>query len=100
VEVVVRPDAARMEPGGPIGATVARATFAGTRVELTVAPDAGPDLTVAVPAEGAPPVSTRVDVAIDRDALLVYPVGQTDASWLRRRQSPTPRPSSRRATGC
>jgi thiamine transport system ATP-binding protein len=73
VDVVVRPDAARIEPQGPIGATVARATFAGTRVELTVTPDAGPDLTVAVDPGGAPSVSARVDVAIDPGALLVYP---------------------------
>ena len=73
VDVVVRPDAARLRPGGPIGATIARATFAGSRVELTVTPDAGPDLTVAVAPEDAPPVGARVEIAIDPDALLVYP---------------------------
>jgi thiamine transport system ATP-binding protein len=72
-ELVVRPDAARIEPGGPIGATVSRATFAGTRVELTVTPDAGPDLTVAVEPDGAPALSTRVELAVDPGALLVYP---------------------------
>jgi thiamine transport system ATP-binding protein len=73
VEVVVRPDAARLEAGGPIGATVARATFAGTHVELTVSPDAGPDLTVAVDPGDAPAIATRVDLVVDPDALLVYP---------------------------
>jgi thiamine transport system ATP-binding protein len=73
VELVVRPDAVRIEPGGPIGATVTRTTFAGTRVELTVAPDAGPELEVAVDPEHAPPVAARVTVVIDPDALLVYP---------------------------
>jgi ABC-type Fe3+/spermidine/putrescine transport system ATPase subunit len=72
-EVVARPDAARLEPGGPIGATVARATFAGTHVELTVTPDAGPDLVVSAPRESAPDAGTRVQLAVDGDALLVYP---------------------------
>jgi thiamine transport system ATP-binding protein len=72
VDVVVRPDAARIERGGSIHATVVRATFAGTRVELTVTPDAGPDLTVSVPPEAAPAISTCVDLAVDSHALLVY----------------------------
>jgi thiamine transport system ATP-binding protein len=73
VEVVVRPDGARIGRGGPIGATVARATFAGPSVELTVTPDTGPELTVAVDPRDAPAIATRVDLSIDRDALLVYP---------------------------
>jgi thiamine transport system ATP-binding protein len=73
VDVVVRPDAARIVPGGPIGATVTRATFAGTRVELTVTPEAGPDLTLSIEPKGAPAVSTRVDLDLDPSGLLVYP---------------------------
>jgi thiamine transport system ATP-binding protein len=73
VDVVVRPDAARIDPGGAVGATVKRVTFAGTRVELLLTPDRGPDLTVAVEPERAPSVSARVDVVIDPAALLVYP---------------------------
>ena len=73
VDVVVRPDAARVERGGPIGATVARVTFAGSRVELTVSPDSGPELTVASVPEDAPAIGARVDLSIDAGALLVYP---------------------------
>jgi thiamine transport system ATP-binding protein len=73
VDVVARPDAARLEPGGPIAATVTRATFAGTRVELIATPESGPELTLTVAPEVAPPVSTQIELAIDPDALLVYP---------------------------
>jgi thiamine transport system ATP-binding protein len=73
VDVVARPDAARLEPAGPLGATVARATFAGTHVELTVTPDAGPELVVSAPRESAPGAGRRVRLAIDAGALLVYP---------------------------
>jgi thiamine transport system ATP-binding protein len=72
VDVVARPDAARPAPGGPIAGTVTRATFTGTRVELTVTPDSGPELTVALAPEEALPTGARIELAIDPDALLVY----------------------------
>jgi thiamine transport system ATP-binding protein len=73
VDVVVRPDGARLDAGGPIDATVVRALFTGTRVELAAVADAGPPLTVVVPLADAPAVGDRVRLSIDPDSLLVYP---------------------------
>jgi thiamine transport system ATP-binding protein len=82
VEVVVRPEGARLDPDGPVDATVVQSTFAGTHVELAVtsgsgasrsgAGGSGPGLTIVVPPSSAPVVGDRVRVAIDPDALLVY----------------------------
>ena len=45
-----RPDGARLDPEGPIDATVVQSTFTGTHVELTaVAGGSGPALTIVVP---------------------------------------------------
>jgi thiamine transport system ATP-binding protein len=73
VDVVVRPDGARIDDAGPIDATITRAQFAGTRVELSAVAEAGPPLSVVVAPRGAPAVGDRVRLSIDPDALLVYP---------------------------
>jgi thiamine transport system ATP-binding protein len=73
VEAVVRPDGARIDDAGPIHATVVRAMFTGTRVELTAVSESGPPLTVVVAPHDAPAVGDRVRLSIDPDALLVYP---------------------------
>ena len=73
VEVVVRPDGPRIDESGPIDATIVRALFTGTSVELTAACGPGPPLSVVVPARVAPAVGDRVRLAIDPDALLVFP---------------------------
>jgi thiamine transport system ATP-binding protein len=73
VDVVVRPDGTRLDAGGPIDATVVRAMFTGTRVELAAASEAGPPLTVVVALADAPAVGARVRLTIDPDSLLVYP---------------------------
>jgi thiamine transport system ATP-binding protein len=72
-ETVVRPDGARIDAAGPIHATVVRAMFTGTRVELAAISEAGPPLTVVVAPEDAPAVGDRVRLSIDPAALLVYP---------------------------
>jgi len=72
VEVVVRPDGPGVDASGPVAATVTRAIFTGTRVELTAVPELGPALTVVVAARGAPAVGDRVRLSIDPDALLVF----------------------------
>jgi len=73
VDVIVRPDGTRIDPAGAIDVTVSRALFTGTRIELTVASEAGPPLTIVVPAVGAPAVGDRIRCSIDPDAVLVYP---------------------------
>jgi len=73
VDVVVRPDGARLDAHGPIDATIVRALFTGTRVELAAASESGPRLTVVVPLADAPAVGDGVRLSIDPDSLLVYP---------------------------
>ena len=73
VDLVVRPDGARIDDVGPITATVVRTMFVGTRIEITAAPESGPDLTVVVSPWQAPVVGERVRLSIDPEAVLVYP---------------------------
>jgi len=73
VDAIVRPDGARIDPAGPIDATIVRSTFTGTRVELAAVSGAGPALTVVVAPRDAPAIRDRVRLSIDPDALLVYP---------------------------
>jgi thiamine transport system ATP-binding protein len=73
VDVVIRPDGARLDPDGPVDATVVQSTFTGTHVELAVTgASGGPALTVVVPPASAPVAGDRVRVCIDPDALLLY----------------------------
>ena len=73
VDAVVRPDGARIDGAGPIHATVVRAMFTGTGVELAAVSESGPPLTIVVTPRGSPVVGDRVRLSIDPDALLVYP---------------------------
>ncbi len=73
VDVVARPDCARIDATGTIAATVARATFTGTHVEVEAVPETGPPLAVVVVPAGAPVAGDRVRLSLDPDALLVYP---------------------------
>jgi len=71
VRVVLRPDAVRIDPDGPVIGGVAERVFGGDRAELAV--DAGgPRLHARVPERDAPEVGATVRLAIDADALLVY----------------------------
>ncbi len=80
VEVVIRPDGARLDPDGPIDARVVHSTFTGSHVELAVIPvsgismsqASGPALTIIVPPASAPVPGDRVRVSIDPDAVLLY----------------------------
>jgi thiamine transport system ATP-binding protein len=73
VEIVVRPDALRLDTHGRISAVVTRARFAGARVEITAQPDAGPPLVVSVDARDAPVEGARITIACDARAVLLYP---------------------------
>lgn len=73
VDLVVRPDGARVDAVGNIDATVLRAVFTGTSVELVAGAAAGPPLTVVVAPRDAPAVGDRIRLSIDPGALLVYP---------------------------
>lgn len=72
VAVVLRPDGARLDQRGSVRGTVARVHFAGTHVDVTVAPEQGPELIVNVEPACAPSVGDPVRVAINPDGLLVY----------------------------
>jgi thiamine transport system ATP-binding protein len=73
VDVVVRPDALRVDPSGPITGVVARTSFDGGAVTLEVTPPVGPALTVTVPHGDAPSIGDKIRLSIDPNALLVYP---------------------------
>jgi thiamine transport system ATP-binding protein len=72
VDVVLRPDALRVDPTGTISGVVTRASFDGGAVTLDVAPTAGPALAVTVPHRDVPAVGDEIRLSIDPDALLVY----------------------------
>jgi len=73
VELVLRPDAVRLDADGALAATVVRAVFAGAHVDVTVQPGAGPPLTFAVAARDAPEVGASVRLAFDAEGVLTYP---------------------------
>ncbi len=73
VDLVVRPDAARLDPAGPIAARVVASAFTGTHVELSAMAERGPALTVVVAPHHAPALGDRIRLVLDPDALLVYP---------------------------
>ncbi len=72
VDLVFRPDALRLDVGGPLDGIVTGTVFSGELVTLTVEPAPGAPLTVRVPQRDAPAVGDRVRVAVDRDGLLAY----------------------------
>jgi thiamine transport system ATP-binding protein len=71
-EVVFRPDALRLDAGGPIHGVVTRTTFAGPVVLCTVTPSGGGALPVRVAQRDAPSVGARVALAVDPAAVLLY----------------------------
>jgi thiamine transport system ATP-binding protein len=72
VQVVLRPDALRVDPSGPIAGKVTRCGFAGDHADLDV--DAGgPLLRLRVPYRDAPSVGDTVNLAVAADGVLVYP---------------------------
>jgi len=72
VQVVLRPDALRLDPAAPLTGKVARCTFAGDHAELEVE-TAGPPIRLRVPYRDAPGVGDAIGLAVDIDGVLVYP---------------------------
>jgi len=72
VRVVLRPDAVRLDAAGPVAGCVAATVFGGDRTELTV-DVTGASLRVRVTGRDAPAVGARVRLAVDPDAVLIYP---------------------------
>ena len=73
VRVVLRPDAARLDPAGTVHGRVTSRTFAGDHAELTVTAGGVP-LRIRVPERCAPDVGNAVQLTIDPEGVLVYPV--------------------------
>ncbi|HEX5614687.1 MAG TPA: ABC transporter ATP-binding protein [Acidimicrobiia bacterium] len=73
VIVVLRPGAFAVRDGGPVTGVVRSHRFAGERVVLTVDAAGAPAVDVAVAPTAAPPDGTPIALALDPDAVLVYP---------------------------
>jgi thiamine transport system ATP-binding protein len=73
VDVVLRPDAVRLDPNGSVSGAVARTAYEGGAVTFEVAPSVGPMLNVTVAHRAAPSIGDKIRLSIDPDALLVYP---------------------------
>jgi thiamine transport system ATP-binding protein len=73
VQVVLRPDAMRLDASTQLEGKVVRCTFAGDHAQLEVE-TAGPPIRLRVPARDAPAVGDAVGLAVEPDGVLVYPV--------------------------
>ena len=73
VMVVLRPDALRLDTSARLRGTVVRCTFAGDDAELEVE-TAGPPIRLRVPFRDAPAVGAAVGLAVEPEAVLVYPI--------------------------
>jgi thiamine transport system ATP-binding protein len=78
VQIVLRPDAVRLDPKGRLTGRVGRSTFAGDHAELEVE-TAGPPIRLRVPCRRAPAVGEAVVLAVDPDGVLVYPAADEPA---------------------
>jgi thiamine transport system ATP-binding protein len=79
VEVVLRPDALRIDPAGELRGTIRRTTFAGDRAELDV--DLGDtSVRLRVPFRDAPPPGAVVTMSVDAEGVLVYPPADDHAT--------------------
>jgi thiamine transport system ATP-binding protein len=77
VRVVLRPDAVRVDPGGPVVGEVVERVFGGDRAELVVEAG-GARLHARVSERDAPRVGASVRIAIDPIAVLVYEPDSSD----------------------
>ncbi len=101
VDVVVRPDGARIDPDGPVDLTVVRSAFTGTHVELAAAMSgAGPALTVIVPPETAPRSATACGCRSTRARSARLPPSGRLIRWRPGPRSEKVRASSHGATRC
>jgi len=73
VQVVLRPDALRLDPAAPLSGKIVRRTFAGDHAELEVE-TAGPPIHLRVPYRDAPAVGDAIGLAVEPDGVLVYSV--------------------------
>jgi thiamine transport system ATP-binding protein len=73
VDLVLRPDAVRLDADGAVRATVTRVTPRSNDVEVTAALAAGPPLTFGITHRDAPRIGAEISLAIEPDALLAYP---------------------------
>jgi len=71
--VVPRPDAFRIDPVGALTVTVERCELVGARVAVTVRADGSPPVRLETAVGEAPAIGTAVRVAVDPDAVLVFP---------------------------
>jgi thiamine transport system ATP-binding protein len=71
VHAVLRPDAAQVDPNGPVVGRIAERIFGGDRADLAIE-SAGARLHTRVPERDAPAVGTEIRLRIDPDAVLVY----------------------------
>ena len=71
--VVLRPGALIAAEGGPVAGLVRSRRFAGERVALTVDVDGAPAVEVGLAPSSAPPDGATVSLALDLDAVLIYP---------------------------
>jgi thiamine transport system ATP-binding protein len=72
-QVLVRPEAVRIAPGGDLQGTVVAVTFAGARARLRIEVSGAPDLEAEVPAGELPAVGTAVRLAIDPVGVSLLP---------------------------
>jgi thiamine transport system ATP-binding protein len=72
VQVVLRPDALRLDPCGPLRGKVMRCSFAGDRAELEIE-STGESLRLHVPYHDVPLVGETVGLSVEPDGVLVYP---------------------------
>ena len=74
VQVVLRPDAFRLDPTGAIAGKVVRCSFAGDHADLAV-DVGGPLVRLRAPYRDAPAVGDIVSLEVEPDGVLVYPPG-------------------------
>lgn len=72
-QVLVRPDAVRLDPSGSLVGTVAASTFAGARVRLAIQVTGAPPLEAEVPADAAPPARSQVRFSFDPAGVVLLP---------------------------
>jgi hypothetical protein len=72
VQIVLRPDALRLDASAAWRGTVVRRAFAGDRALVDVESDGG-SVRLHVPYRDAPSLGDSVGLAVDADGVLVYP---------------------------
>jgi thiamine transport system ATP-binding protein len=71
--VLIRPEAVRLEPSGPLTGTVRATTFAGARARVQIEVPGAPILEAEVPASRLPPVGSHVRFSFDPAGITLLP---------------------------